>query len=70
MNLENYKKVHFKYKVCALIPLVLFGILFGSKNPVSMDESPTNKLEEEFGSKSFENFENIYAVESIKSFKS
>jgi hypothetical protein len=35
-----------------------------------MDESPTNKLEEEFGSKSFENFENIYAVESIKSFKS
>ena len=40
MNLDNFKTIHFKYKVCALLLLVLFGILFGSKNPVSMDESP------------------------------
>ena len=65
MNLENYKKVHFKYKVCSQLLLVFFGILFASKNPVSMSEPPINKFEEQLSTEAFENFENIYAAESL-----
>ena len=65
MNLDNYKKVRFKYKVCSLLLLVIFGIIFASKNPVSLEDSPSNKFEEQLGTKAIESFENLYAAESL-----
>ena len=65
MNLDNYKMIHFKYKVCSLLLLVLFGIIFASKNPVSLEDSPSNKFEEQLGTKAIQSFENLYTVESL-----
>ncbi|MBQ2879204.1 MAG: hypothetical protein IJE27_00760, partial [Anaerotignum sp.] len=65
MNLDNYKKVRFKYKVCSLLLLVILGIIFASKNPVSLEDSLSNKFEEQLGTKAIEIFENLYAAESL-----